>query len=698
MLFCSLFQMSSNTDQRGTNLSTDPIVSTKMKVRKRHSQDGEDSQLSGVLMAPVYEMHPKTPLRLTARAGTVNLNHNGFGFVTEAEGDSFFIRAPLARSLLSGDVIRFSVTEQSGLNNPEVQRISWVTREESTLMCEIQDSPVGLRLIPDDPCFLPLQLVQAEQLELNAGDVVAVRVPAFDGTPSVAPLQVTLKHNLGPRKTDVEFQAAYSQIKYGFDKLPDASLLDDDVAERAKPSAALGEDTTPYVTIDGASTQDFDDAVFARKRSDGTWTVRIAIADVSWFVHPGSPLDAWAAKQSTSVYLPGCHVPMLPPQLSIDLCSLKEGEVRRAVVLSLHLSAAGEVLDSRVERRQIRSQARLTYTQVTKFLTGKTTLRFSGDVESNLLALEEVYNLLAQRRRESGVLDMEEPDPQVVKTEDGGWKLVWEARTMAHKLIEELMLLANRVAADILVARYGAGLFRHQPAPEPNAWEDLREWAKTHGHTMPVEPSIKAIVSLVNAQAEVGADAQLNAFFKVRSVMKPARYVVQTSETPGGHFSLSMDWYTHFTSPIRRYADLLVHRLLLAPEDAEISPKDLEALAELVAHCSEQAQKARMAERSVWDRLKLQCLADSVPRTEQLKARVIRSTARGVRMILAGWQCSAWLLADTLRAKGYAFRDGVWRCAAESATPEIQESTMVTVQWKQISHALPAYPELHVTI
>lgn len=692
--------MSINSEQRGITVSAPDIVSPKMKTRKRLSgQGGQDESLSGVLMAAVYEVHPKTPLRLTARSGTVNLNHNGFGFVTEDDGESFFIRAPLARSLLSGDVIRFSVTEQAKSSSPEVQRISWITRDESILMCEVQDGPVGLRLVPDDPCFVPLQLAADDQPKIQLGDVVAIRIPAFEGAPSLAPLQVSLHQNLGPRKASVEFHANYAQVKFGFDKLADESLLDDDLVERAKPSAELGEDTTPYVTIDGASTQDFDDAVFARKRSDGTWTVRIAIADVSWFVQPGSQLDAWAAKQCTSVYLPGSHVPMLPPQLSIDLCSLKEGELRRAVVLSLHLSEAGEVLESRVERRQIRSNARLTYTQVTKFLSGKTALRFSGDVESNLLALEEVYNLLAQRRRQAGVLDLEEPDPQMVKGEDGTWKLVWESRTVAHKLIEELMLLANRVAAEILVSRYGAGLFRLQPAPEPKAWEDLREWALVHGHEMPGEPSLKAIVSLVNAQAEVGADAQLNAFFKVRTVMKPARYVVQTSETPGGHFSLSMDWYTHFTSPIRRYADLLVHRLLLAPEDAEIAPKDLEALAELVARCSEQAQKARLAERSVWDRLKLQCLTDSVPRTEQLKARVLRSTARGVRMILAGWQCSAWLLADTLRAAGYSFSDGVWRAAdAESGTPEIQEGTMVSVQWKQISHALPAYPELQVTI
>ncbi|WP_172415135.1 RNB domain-containing ribonuclease [Comamonas thiooxydans] len=674
---------------------TASMVSASVKPRRRSTRP--DDSLNGVVMAAGYEMHPRTPQKIANRTGTVNLNQSGFGFVTEADGESFYIRAPMARSLLSGDEITFSVADNT--TKPEVQRIGLINRASSILMAEVRRTPLGLAVISDDPCFVPLHLSDDEMALVAEGEVLAVRIPEYRDSPSLAPLKVTIHARMGPRKDEVEFYSEYARVKYGFDKAHPISMVPEHVLERGQPAMGLGVDTTPYVTIDGASTQDFDDAIFARKRSDGTWTVRVAISDVSHFVDPSSDLDKWAAQQATSVYLPCGHVPMLPPELSIGLCSLREGEIRRAVVMSLHLSAEGEVIESRVERKQVKSHARLTYAQVSKFLGGKAGLRFAGEIEAVITALEDVYKLLASRRRQEGVLDIEEPDPQLVKDENGVWKLVWESRTVAHKVVEEFMLLANRVAADMLVSRYGAGLFRHQPDPEPKAWEDLREWAHQRGHAMPVEPSLKAIVSLVNAQAEHGADAQLNAFFKVRTVMKPARYVVQTADQPGGHFSLSMDWYTHFTSPIRRYADLLVHRLLLAPDDMALGSVELEQLTAQVAVCSELSQRARLAERSVWDRLKLKCLSDSVSKTEVLRGRVLRSTPRGARLLIAGWQCSAWLLADALREKGFTFEDGAWtNPALPPADGVVKEGTTLSVTWAEISKLLPAYPELHVVL
>lgn len=669
------------------------VEESSMRTRRRHPDPVGGAGLGGIVLAAMYEVPTRTPLSSTAHQGVVNLNQNGFGFVTEASGGSVFIRSALARPLLTGDEIWYSIAKDSS-GSEDVSAISQVRRQASILMCEVVDGPAGVSLKSDDPCFLALNLSDEELASCIPGDVVSVQVPAYSGRPVLGRVDVTLLRNLGPRSLDVAFSTLYAQVKFGFDKSPDASLLEDGYREAAEPNIQAGVDCTPYLTIDGASSQDLDDAIFARKRSDGTWTVRVAISDVSAIVTPGSKLDAWAAAQCTSVYLPGGYVPMLPTELSSDLCSLREGEVRRAVALSLHLSADGDILGRRIERRQIRTQARLTYSQVAKFMAGRAGVRFSGAVEVTLQALEELGSVLYARRRSAGMLEIEEPDPQLVKDETGSWKLIWESRTPAHKMVEEFMLLANREAAALMRERYGFGIFRHQPAPDAEKWAGLTEWAKALGYALPAEPSLKALVDLVNNQAEVSPAAQLNAFAKLRTVMRPAKYVARKTDESVGHFSLNLEAYTHFTSPIRRQADLRVHRLLLAPPSYVLSETDMQELAEAVEVCSVQTQKARQAERSVWDRLKLQCLTDTVAKTDELNGRVLRCTARGARILINPWQCAAWVLADELRPAGFTFKNGVWTAGEKT----LQEGQAITCNWVQVSTTLPAYPELQVKL
>jgi len=451
----------------------------------------------------------------------------------------------------------------------------------------------------------------------------------------------------------------------------------------------------PFVTIDGESTRDFDDAVFAQRLPTG-WQVQVAVADVSWYVQPGSALDAWAAERCTSLYLPGRTEPMLPESLSNDRCSLTPGELKRAVVMSLVLDDAGQVVSTQLSRGLIQSAARLTYTQVAAFLAGKS-VRFAQPVEANLAALAAVYALLVKQREEAGRLDFDDPEPVLVPNDDGSWRVSWETRNDAHKLVEEMMLLANRTAAQMLVQRYGAGLFRHQPPPDAQSWGDLRAWAQTADHALPEQPSMRALATLA---ASVGkGEAYAAAALRIRSAMQPAKYVVQGEETPGGHFSLSVNWYTHFTSPIRRYADLLVHRLLLAPEGCELGEADLAALSAQVALCSERSHAARLAERMVWDRLKLNGFVAETPQSTVVRARVVRATRHGLRVVLQGWQCSAWLSSAELHRERYEWRDDAWVRTAWVETPRVlTEGSTVMVNWREVSLERPAYPELHVAL
>lgn len=643
------------------------------------------------------------PSRGLLKEGRVNLNPRGFAFVTTEDGEAYFIKAPLARMLLTGDQIRFypeDASSQGADDSQSVRSISHVERAASMLLCEVHLVADLFCLAADEPCFLPLQLSDWDGCQ--AGDVVAVAVPGYSGSPAGRPLVVQRLKNLGPR-TREGFDLDYVRTRYGFDvdfpaELQVEAQAISELPHKVTPHMDLRD--VPFVTIDGDSTRDFDDAVQAEALPRGGWRIRVAISDVSWHVRPGSRLDAWAAQRCTSLYLPGQMVPMLPEVLSISACSLLPGVERFAVVMTLHLSETGELLEKSVVRARVVSAARLTYAEVASFMAGEASLPVSSRVKDSLTQLTKVYAVLTALRSQAGRLEFEEPEPHMVQDSDGHWKLAWESRTEAHKLVEELMLLANGVAASMLIERYGVGLMRHQPPPDAEAWELLRTWAqaKTAGE-LPETPSLRAMAELVAAQ--MPGDAQMAAVMKVRSTMRPAKYVVHDKSDAGGHFSLSMPWYTHFTSPIRRYADLLVHRLLLAPPCHALD-KGSESLAELiaaVARCSERAQAAKLAERMIWDRLKLQgFLADTTP-ADSVRARVVRANQRGARVVITGWQCSAWLPGGSLRQAGYNWVDEAWVSAQPDAkTPLIQDGTLVSVKWVSVVNDRPAYPELQVTL
>lgn len=627
--------------------------------------------------------------------GRINLHPRGFGFATVEGGDAYYLPPDMARSLLPGDRILFrpqpaKKTDAEGL---EVQRVLEVQRSGGLFLGEVGRDGEGAFLQADEPCFLRLA-VPAAGLPAEAGVVVAVRVPAYCGVPSDATIPVTLDRVLGLREAP-GFVQSYALVKHGF-----AAAMPSSAIREAEAHVATGEvganvlDLThvPFVTIDGESTRDFDDALFAEPRGAG-WRVAVAIADVSWYVRPGSMLDQWAAQCCTTVYLPGRTTPMLPEALSTGLCSLTPGAERRALVLWLDISAVGEVRQAEVTRAMIRSAARLAYRQVADFMAGGPQ-RFAGEVEASLQMLTQIYRLLSAARDARGRLDFDEPEPTLVERPDGTWAIDWEARTDAHKLVEEFMLLANRQVAETLVRRYGVSLVRHQPPPEADDWQTLRAWAQARDHELPETPDMKALAALMQAQDD--GDAYAAASHRIRTAMQPARYAVKAAEASAGHFSLSFDWYTHFTSPIRRYADLLVHRLLLATESE--APEILSSLEARVARCSDRAYAARLAERGVWDALKQQSFLAEVPTTQILRARIARSTLRGLRVVIHGWQCAAWLPAAALRSAGYRFEDFQWRRPCDDRLAVLQEGYSVPVSWTRVVRERPAYPELQVKL
>ena len=348
----------------------------------------------------------------------------------------------------------------------------------------------------------------------------------------------------------------------------------------------------PLVTIDGADARDFDDAVFAVSRRNG-WRLVVAIADVAHYVKTGSALDREARERGNSVYLPDRVVPMLPEKLSNGICSLVPREDRLAMVCDLRVTGEGRVSGHEFYEAVIRSHARLTYTEVGGFLEGGR-LRVEDDVAASVGALHDVYRALKSRRDERGALDLDTRETSI-ELDDGGMPTAIEPveRNDAHRLIEEAMIAANVAAASHLESRTNGSpppVYRVHEPPAPEKIEALALALRLVGERFPNTSPTPAELSAVLARAREKSSwpSWIWEILVLRSLAQ-ARYEPRRL----GHFGLALSTYAHFTSPIRRYADLLTHRML---KGERLSLDDLEAAA---THISMTERRAEDAERAV---------------------------------------------------------------------------------------------------
>jgi ribonuclease R len=381
-------------------------------------------------------------------------------------------------------------------------------------------------------------------------------------------------------------------------------------AEAAKP-VALGnrEDLReiPLVTIDGPDARDFDDAVWAAREDDG-WHLVVAIADVAWYVRPDSALDRAARDRGNSVYFPDRVVPMLPEALSNDLCSLRPEENRACLAVHMWIDAEGRMRRHRFVRGLMRSAARLTYEEVQQAIDGRPTAKTRELVEPVLKPLYGAWHALDKARGRRGTLDLDLPERKVILGKDGHIERIEpRARLDSHRLIEEFMILANVAAAERLESLRRPTMYRVHDAPAPEKLAALSEFLEGIG-----------IPGLRLSKGQVPKPRHFNQILtKVRNtpfqqvvndlVLRSQAQAVYSPENIG-HFGLALRRYAHFTSPIRRYADLLVHRALL-DELPEVEPKEFAQIAE---HISATERRAAAAERDALNRYIVAFLADRV--------------------------------------------------------------------------------------
>jgi ribonuclease R len=429
-------------------------------------------------------------------------------------------------------------------------------------------------------------------------------------------LEAKVVEVLGPLDApgvDVEIVVRRRGIRRGF---PEPVRVAAARIPREIPEAELSRrerfaDPAP-VTIDGETARDFDDAIAVAPGPSGGLTLYVHVADVSYYVSPGDPIDREARGRGTSVYFPDRVYPMVPPRLSDDLCSLRPGQDRLVQSAVIDVDRKGKVVGTRFADGVIRSAARLTYTQVASLLEGHPHPEIPAEVAAMLRRAETLRVLLERQRRARGSVDFDLPAPTILLDVEGAMTgIKVEPRNRAHRMIEEFMLAANEAVAGWLTSRKAAALFRVHAPPDPEKVEALGSFAKSLGLTLkPRKDGIrpKDVQELLD-QAEGKPFQSVVNTVALRSMMQ-ARYA--TSDT--GHFGLAAEHYLHFTSPIRRYPDLVAHRALRAARrrgkgGKEGRDPDLEALAE---SCSRLERDAEAAERELLEWKKVKYLAGRI--------------------------------------------------------------------------------------
>ncbi|MBT8419196.1 MAG: ribonuclease R [Silicimonas sp.] len=400
------------------------------------------------------------------------------------------------------------------------------------------------------------------------------------------------------------------------DDFPDAAIAE---ADAMKPAGLDGREDLrdmPLLTIDPSDARDHDDACFAHPdddpKNEGGHVIWVAIADVAHYVTPGSALDREAWKRGNSTYFPDRVVPMLPDRLSGDLCSLHEGVARACIAVRMQIDAKGHKLSHRFVRGLMRSVASLNYEEVQAAIDGASNDRTQPLLDDALRPLYAAYEALTKARSERQPLDLDLPERQIVLDDEGNVRSVaFKERLNAHRLIEEFMVLANVAAAETLGAKRQPLLYRVHEEPAPEKLEALRETAQSAGLTLAKGQVLKTahLNRLLHAAQDTDHDELIN--------MATLRSMTQAYYSPENfsHFGLALKAYAHFTSPIRRYSDLIAHRALISAHgwaDDGLSTDEIDRLDATAQHISETERRSMTAERDTTDRYLAAYLSERV--------------------------------------------------------------------------------------
>ncbi|MDT8440289.1 MAG: ribonuclease R [Desulfuromonadales bacterium] len=557
------------------------------------------------------------PDKVNLAIGQLSLHRDGYGFVTvDAQQPDLFIPARFVRPAMHGDrvVVRVERGQRSG--KPEGRVIRVAERARSQVVGRFETGRGIGYLVPADPKLTDDLLVPPEnQGQARPGDMVVAAIVDYpqQGRSAVGRIVEVLGAADDPA---VEVQVAAIRFNLPREFSPQALAEADAMPQTVRPADLAGREDLrhiPFVTIDGETAKDFDDAVAIAARPDGGFRLWVAIADVAHYVAVNSAIDGDAVERGTSVYFPGICLPMLPEALSNGICSLNPEVDRLVMVAELDFDAAGNRRALRFAPAVMRSRARLTYTEVAAVLVAHdpAALARQGERLADLQLMARLAELRIERRHERGSLDFDLPEADILLDLQGRPEsIVRSERNLAHRLVEEFMLAANEAVAGWLEQQQIPLVYRVHDAPsieKIGAFQEFIAWFN-QGLAIPAEGikphHLQQLLARVAGRPE---EAVIN-----HVLLRSLPQAIYTTENRG-HFGLASSSYCHFTSPIRRYPDLLVHRILkqrLAGTSA--GRVGSSGLAELAEQASRAERRAMQAERDIVSLKKCQFMRDKV--------------------------------------------------------------------------------------
>ena len=551
--------------------------------------------------------------------GRVHAHPDGFGFLIPDDRDKedLYLSRREMRRVMHGDRVMVRVERTRG-GAVEAHVAEILEHGQKRLVGTYEEHQGQGYLIPTDPRIAPAIALGQSDKRPEKGAVIAAELTRYASGYSAPEARVV--ETLGdPNDPEIQARAIIFQYalptefspaaKRGAEACPQ-TIPESEIASRVDLRAL------PIVTIDGEKARDFDDAVCVEK-SDGGYRLHVSIADVAHYVRPGSALDEDAYARGTSVYFPDRALPMLPEELSNGICSLNPNEDRLTKTAMIEFGARGEVLKTRFFNSVIRSHARMTYTEVRQILVDKdaeSRARYRALVPG-FERMEELALLLYGERRARGTLDFDLPEAEIVLDLQGNPENIVRAeRSIAHRIIEEFMIAANEAVARHLKEKNLPLLYRVHEGPDHEALEEIAPFLATLGYRLPlkherIQP--KELQKILDASKGKPEEKVVN--HVLLRAMKQAHYAPDNI----GHFGLASLCYAHFTSPIRRYPDLIVHRMLdEALKNRKLKANEREELdrymSEAGKHTSERERVAMDAEREMVGLKKAQFMMDKI--------------------------------------------------------------------------------------
>ncbi|CAI0908427.1 Exoribonuclease 2 [Serratia quinivorans] len=600
------------------------------------------------------QLHSQTP----RVEGVVKGTEKGFGFLEVDGQKSYFIPPPYMKKVMHGD--RVSATLHTEKEREIAEPETLIEPFLSRFVGRVQKRDDRLSIVPDHPLLkdaIQCRPVRGLNHNFQAGDWAVAEMCRHplkgdrgfnadltqfitDGEDHLAPWWVTLaRHNLEKEAPEM---IAISE--------PDASLPREDLT-------ALN-----FVTIDSASTEDMDDALFVQDNGDGSLQLTIAIADPTAYVEQGSPLDEIARKRAFTNYLPGFNIPMLPRDLSDNLCSLRPNQRRPVLACRVTIGADGALADDiRFFAAEIESKAKLVYDEVSDWLEGIAGWQPpSDDIAQQITLLKRVCDVRNSWRHQHALVFKDRPDYRFVLGEKGEvLEIVTEQRRTANRIVEECMIASNVCAAIVLRDRLGFGIYNVHTGFDPLLVEQAVTVLQANG----VEADAEKLLTLDGfCELRRHLDSQPTQFLDSR--IRRSQTYAEISTTPGPHYGLGLEAYATWTSPIRKYGDMVNHRLLkaiIAEQSAE-KPQD-----EVTVQLAERRRLNRMAERDVGDWLYARYLKDKAGTDERFNAEIIDVTRGGLRVRLLDNGAVAFIPAPFI----HAVRDEMV-CSQETGTVQIK--------------------------